>query len=111
MKKLFTNYNLDLNKNDRKILTTFLKQSFKQTEGNDKFFAESRAYASVLDKLNSGDNPVKLTKDERTRVKFQLEQNLKHLQKESAKGWFLRKWLYRSMLTQYTNLLENHFKG
>jgi hypothetical protein len=110
MKKLFTNYNLDLDKNERKILTTFLKQSFKQTESDNRFFAESRAFASVLDKLSTGEQ-VKLTRDERTRVKFQLEQNLKHLQKESNKGFFIRKWLYRSMLKQYSGLLEKHFKG
>jgi hypothetical protein len=111
MKKLFTNYNLELDKNERKILTTFLKQSLKQTTGDEKFFAETRAFSSVLDKLSSGTNPVKLTKDERTRVKFQIEQNIKHLQKESGKGMFFRKWLYRSMLKQYTSMLENHFKG
>jgi hypothetical protein len=111
MKKLFTNYNLELDKNEKKILTTFLKQSLKQTQTDEKFFGESRAFASVLDKLASGTDPVKLTKDERTRVKFQLEQNLKHLQKQSDKGWFLKKWLYKSMLTQYSSLLEKHFKG
>jgi hypothetical protein len=111
MKKLFTNYNLDLDTNERKLLGTFLKQSLKQTSTDERFFAESRAFSSVLDKLANGSEPVKLTKDERTRIKFQMEQNVKHLEKETSKGWFLKKWLYKSMLTQYRNILEKHFKG
>jgi len=111
MKKLFTNYNLDLDKNERKLLTTFLKQSLKQTEADNRFFAESKAFKSVLEKLTSNNDQVKLTKDERTRLKFQIEQNVSHLEKKSKKGWFLKKWLYRSMLNQYRNMLDNHFKG
>jgi len=52
-----------------------------------------------------------LTKDERTRLKFQLENNLKFIQKQMSKAWFIKKWLYKSMLVQYEKLLENHFKG
>jgi hypothetical protein len=111
MKKLFTNYNLDLDKNERKLLTTFLKQSLKQTEGDNRFFAETKAFKSVLDKLNNGGEEVRLTKDERTRVKYQMEQNVKHIEKQIQKGGFLKKWLYKSMLNQYRNILENHFKG
>lgn len=109
MKKLFTNYNFEFNKNERKLLTTFSKQVLKQVQGNNQYFAEERAFNSILDKLNSGDT-VKLTKDERTRLKHQLEQNVKYLRKEIDKSWFLKKWLYRSMLTQYENILDTHFK-
>jgi hypothetical protein len=111
MKKLFTNYNLDLDKNEKKLLTTFVKQSLKQTEADEKFFQESRAFRSVLEKLNNSEDQVKLTKDERTRLKYQMEQNVKHLEKQSDKGWFFKKWLYRSMLNQYRNILDKHFKG
>ncbi len=111
MKKLFTNYNLELDKNERKLLTTFLKQTLKQTQGDEKFFAENKAFNSVLDKLGTKDDQIKLTKDERTRLKFQIDQNVKHLQKEMQKGGFIKKWLYRNMLNQYSNILEKHFKG
>ena len=85
MKKLFTNYNFDFSKNEKRLISTFLK-------------------------LNSNEEQVKLTKDERTRLKFQLENNLKFIQKQMSKAWFIKKWIYKSMLLQYDNLLENHFK-
>lgn len=111
MKKLFTNYNLELNKNEKKLLGTFCKQVLKQTAGDDKFFGETKAFNSILDKLNTDNNTVKLTRDERTRLKNQLEQNIKYLKKSSAKAWFIKKWLFNSMLKQYNNILDNHFKG
>jgi len=111
MKKLFTNYNFEFEKNETRLVSTFLKQTLKQIEGDSKFFAESKAFSSILDKINSGDSPVKLTKDERTRLKFQIENNVKFLQKQMAKAWIFKKWLYKSMLKQYELLLENHFKG
>jgi len=110
MKKLFTNYNLDLDKNEKKLLTTFCKQVLKQTANDDKFFGENKAFGSILQKLNS-DGEVKLTKDERTRLKNQLEQNVKYLKKGSDKAWFIKKWLFGSMLKQYNNLLKNHFQN
>ncbi|MDR3609677.1 MAG: hypothetical protein P4L27_03875 [Ignavibacteriaceae bacterium] len=111
MKKLFTNYNFEFDKSEKRLISTFLKQSLKQIEGDNKFFAESKSFQSILDKINSNENPVKLTKDERTRLKYQIENNLKFLQKRMSKAWFIKKWLYKSMLIQYNRLLENHFKG
>jgi hypothetical protein len=111
MKKLFTNYNFDFDKNEKRLISTFLKQTLKQVEGDNKFFAESKAFNSILEKVNSYEDPVKLTKDERTRLKFQLENNLKFIQKQMSKAWFIKKWIYKSMLLQYEKLLENHFKG
>ena len=61
MKKLFTNYNFEFEKNETRLVSTFLKQTLKQIEGDSKFFAESKAFSSILDKINSGDSPVKLT--------------------------------------------------
>jgi len=110
MKKLFTNYNFEFDKNEKKLITSFCKQVLKQTEGDSKFFAESKAFKSILDKLNSNTDPVKLTKDEKIRFVHQLEQNVSFINKEMNKSWFLKKWLYRSLLSQYTNLLEKHFK-
>jgi hypothetical protein len=111
MKKLFTNYNFEFDKSEKRLISTFLKQSLKQIEGDNKFFAEAKSFSSILDKINSNEDPVKLTKDERTRLKYQIENNLKFLQKRMSKAWFIKKWLYKSMLIQYDKLLENHFKG
>ena len=111
MKKLFTNYNFEFDKSEKRLISTFLKQSLKQIEGDNKFFAEAKSFNSILDKINSNEDPVKLTKDERTRLKYQIENNLKFLQKRMSKAWFIKKWLYKSMLIQYDKLLENHFKG
>lgn len=110
MKKLFTNYNFEFNKNERKILKTFCNQNLKQIQGDNKYFSEIRIFNSLIDKLNSDAETIKLTKDERTRLKYQLEENVKYLKKKMQKGWFLKKWLYKSMLTQYENIVENHFE-
>jgi hypothetical protein len=111
MKKLFTNYNFEFDKNERKILKTFCNQNLKQIQGDNKYFSEVKVFNSIVDKLNQDTEVIKLTKDERTRLKYQLEENVKFLDKKMKKSWFLKKWLYRSMLAQYENILENHFKG
>ena len=77
MKKLFTNYNYDFDKNEKKLLATFCKQTLKQTEGDSKFFAESKAFKSLLEKLKIDSDSVKLTKDESRYVKFEIIMNSK----------------------------------
>lgn len=111
MKKLFTNYNFEFDKNEKRLLNTFLKQTLKQISGDSKFFAEEKSFRTILDKLDSNTDQVKLTKDELTRLKFQLENNLKYIKKQMEKAWFLKKWLYKSMQKQYENIIANHFKG
>ena len=111
MKKLFTNYNFTFDKNDKRILTSFCKQVIKQFEGEEKYFMETRAFNSILDKLNNNSESIKLTKDERTRLVNQLEENVKYLDKKITKSWIFKKWLYKSLHSQYENLLEKHFKG
>jgi len=110
MKKLFTNYNFEFDKNERKLITNFSKQVIKQVSGDNKFFAEEKAFKSIIEKLNQNDNVIKLTKDERTRLVHQLKQNSDFMKKEMKKSWFLKKWLYKSLFNQYDNLLEKHFK-
>ena len=110
MKKLFTNYNFEFNKNEKKILTTFCKQTLKQVEGDNKFFAEAKTFNSLVSKLSDSSDVIKLTKDERTKLKFQLEQNVKYLKGQLKKSWFLKKWMYKSMLNQYEVILVNHFR-
>lgn len=111
MKKLFTNYNFEFDKNEKKLLTTFSKQVLKQVSGDNRYFAEIKAFNSILDKLSASADSVKLTKDERTRLMNQLNENVKFLQKETASSWFIKKWIYRSMLKQYESIMENHFRG
>ncbi len=110
-KKLFTNYNLELDKNEKKLLASFCKQALKQFEGNNEYFKEAKAFNSVFTKLNSGDEIIKLTKDEKTRIRHQLRENINHLQKEMKSSWFIKKWMVKSLYNQYKNLFENHLKG
>jgi len=111
MKKLFTNYNFEFDKNEKKLLATFCKQTLKQIEGDNKFFAETRAFNSILEKLNSSSESFKLTKEERTRLVHQLTENVKFLKKDLPKVGFIKKFLYKSMIKQYDNILEKHFKN
>lgn len=110
MKKLFTNYNFEFDKNEKKILKTFCNQNLKQIEGDNKYFAEIKVFRSLLEKLSSDVEVIKLTKDERTRIKFSIEQNIEHIKKEIKKSWVFKKWLYKSMLVQYESIIDNHFK-
>lgn len=109
MKKLFTNYNFEFNNNEKKLLTTFCKQTLKQIEGDNRFFSENKVFSSILSKLTSGSNSVKLTKEERTRLLHQLKQNTEFLEKQVKKSWFIKKWIYKSLYNQYENILKNHF--
>ncbi len=111
MKKLFANYNFEFSGNEKKLLSTFCKQTLKQTEGDNKFFAENKAFSSILTKLQNSDDVVRLTKDEKTRLVHQLKQNTEFLEKKMKKSWFIKKWIYKSLCNQYENILEKHFSG
>lgn len=111
MKPLFRNYNFEFSKNDKKILITFSKQVLKQIQGNNQFFQEERAFNSILEKLNQSSETVKLTKDEYFRIKNQLNENVKFLKKEIPKVWFIKKWLYKSLVNQYSALVNNYFSN
>ncbi len=110
-KQLFTNYNFEFDKNEKKIVQSFCKQVLKQVQGNNKFFGEEKAFNSILNKINSGEETIKFTKDEKIRFTNQLRQNIDYIKKEMNKSWFIKKWLMKSLNSQYTNLYENHFKG
>lgn len=110
MKKLFANYNFDFDKNEKKLLINFCKQALKQMSRDDKFFAEQKAFNSIITKLNEADGTVKFTKDEKIRLTHQLKQNSEFMKKEMKRSWFFKKWLYKSLYNQYDNLLEKHFK-
>ena len=110
MKKLFTNYNFEFSKDEKKLLTTFCKQTLKQVEGDNRYFAEAKSFNSLLKKLSGSEDAIKLTKEELTKLKFQLEYNVKYLNDQISKSWFIKKWMYRSMVSQYENILETHFR-
>ncbi len=110
MKKLFQNYKYEFTKNEKKLLSSFCKQSLKQMEGNNQYFAETKAFNSILTKINSENETIKLTKDEKTRLTFQMKQNVDHIQKQMNNSWFIKKWMMSSLYNQYNNLLNTHFK-
>ena len=110
MKKLFTNYNFEFNKNEKKLITTFCKQVLKQLD-SEQHFGEIKAFNSIIEKLNGDADSVKLTKDEKIRFSNNLKQNIDYIKKQMDKSWFFKKWLMKSLFKQYSNLYENHFKG
>jgi hypothetical protein len=111
MKKLFTNYNFEFNKNEKKLISSFCKQALKQMGNDNQYFAETKAFNSILEKLNGDSEIVKLTKDEKIRLTNNIIQNVDYLKKQMDKSWFLKKWLMKSLYNQYVNIYDNHFKG
>lgn len=110
MKPLFKNYDYDFNNNEKKVLITFCKQSIKQIEGDSRLFAELNTFKSLLGKLQSGEPSIRLTKDEKNKLEVLLKQNIKYLKEQAAKSWFLKRWMFKSLYTQYENIVANHFK-
>lgn len=104
-KKLFQNYEFEFDKNENKIILSFAKQAVKQMETDDRLAKEVRIFNSVISKLNSNKDKVKLTKEEKTKLLFQLNENVKHLQSKVDKAWFLTKWFYKNMLNQYQSII------
>ncbi len=111
MKKLFTNYNFEFNKNEKKLITSFCKQAIKQIGSDNQYFGEVKAFNSILEKLNENAESIKLTKDEKIRLTNNIKQNIDYLKKQMDKSWFLKKWLMKSLYNQYADIYENHFKG
>lgn len=106
MKKLFKNYEFEFDNNQKKIITSFSKQAVKQMESDERFARDVNIFKAIIDKFNSTDEKVKLTKEEKTRLSFQLKENTKHLEKKVKSSWFLTKWFYKNMLNQYNNILS-----
>ena len=67
MKKLFANYNFEFDKNERKLISSFCKQALKQLGDEKQHFGEIKAFNSIIEKLNTDSETVKLTKDEKIR--------------------------------------------
>jgi len=111
MKKLFKNYTYDFDKNEAKLLTSFCKQAIDQMKDNQDFYKDVKAFESIREKIAEDSSEVKLTKDEKTRLVHQLTQNRNHIKTTMERSGFLKKWFYKSMLTQYQNLLGTHFSN
>jgi hypothetical protein len=109
-KSLFKNYTYQFDKNERKILLTFCKTIMKQMAADEKFFMDVKTFNSIIDKLNDPNDEVKFTKDEKTKLVFRLKENVTHMSKQINKGFFIKRWFYKSVYNQYNNMLENHFK-
>ncbi len=110
-KKLFKNYNYDLDKNELKVISNFCKQAINQMQADERFYADVKAFSSIQDKINEGNEILKLSKDESIRLTRQLKENTKQLKIKLGKSNFLTKWLYKTMYSQYNNLLQNHFEN
>ena len=76
---------------------------------DDKFFQEVNSFQSIVTKLSADTEEVKLSKQEKTRLVLQLEENAKFLKQKMSKSWFVKKWLYNTMYKQYNNILSQHF--
>ena len=109
MKKLFKNYSYEFDKNEAKIISNFCKQAINQMSGNQDFYKDVKAFESIREKILENPSEVKMTKDEKTRLVHQLTQNRNHLKTTMDKSNFIKKWFYKSMYMQYSNLIESHF--
>lgn len=110
MKKGFRNYNFEFDKNEIRMLTTLSKQVLKQVEGKKDYYRIERAFAGILEKLNSGEDVVRLTKDEYTQIALHLRENIKFFAEKIKKSWFFMKWFYKPLMTQYQTIYDTHFK-
>lgn len=108
-KKLFKNYTYEFDSSEKKVLSTFCKQALSQMSGDEKFYREAKVFQSLVDKLNSGEDQIKLTKEEATKLSLHLRENAKNLGQQIEKSWFIKKWLMKSMNKQYQNILATHF--
>ncbi len=105
-RKLFKSYEFEFDSNQKKVITSFAKQSLKQMSGDDRLTREVKTFESIVQKLESSSAKIKFTKDEKTKLTFQLKENVKHLKKKMDEAWFLTRWFYKNMYTQYKNILQ-----
>lgn len=110
-KPLFKNYSFNFDKNEKKLLINFCKSILKQMSSDSNFLNDVRSFNSIIEKLSDNSEETKFTKDEKTKLVFRLKENTEHLKKQLKNSWFIKRWLYKSVFSQYENLLENHFKN
>jgi hypothetical protein len=108
-KPLFKNYTYTFQKHESKLLINFCKTVLKQMSADEKFFQDVRSFTTVLEKLKSGDTEIKFTKEEKTKLAFRLKENRDNMKKEIKKGFFIRRWIYKSAYNQFVSIIDNHF--
>ena len=109
MAKGFRNYNFEFDKNEKKILVSLCKKVVKEVQGKKDYYRIERAFTGMLEKLNSGEEPVRLTKDEYIQMSMNLRENVKFMNDKMKNTWFLMRWIYKSMVMQYSNIYEKYF--
>lgn len=112
MKLQFKNYNLNLDKVERKFLIQYCKQTLNQLPQKQEYFQIARIFESILNKLsNTSDNEtIKLTKEEFTKFEYTLKENLKLLNNQLQKAGFFRRLFLKPVIKQYSAIVEKHFK-
>ncbi|MFH0733545.1 MAG: hypothetical protein V1773_03115 [bacterium] len=108
-KPLFKNYTYSFDKNETKLLINFCNQAVKQMQTDQRFVLDIKSFNSIVDKLQTDSSNVKLTKDEQKRLVGQLKENKKYIESQMAKSWFFKRWLLKTLLVQYNNIISSHF--
>ncbi len=108
-KQLFKNYTYSFDKNESKLLLNFCNQAVKQMQTDQRFVLDIKSFNSIIEKLHADPNNVKLTKDEQKRLVGQLKENIKYIEAQMSKSWFLKRWLLKTLLIQYKNIISSHF--
>jgi len=108
-KQLFKNYNFEFDPNEKKVLKNFCKQALGQMTGDDRFIREVNIFTSLQNKLNSTEEVIKLTKEEKTKLVLQLKENIKYLKDKMDNSWFIKRWFFNSVYKQYNSILTKHF--
>lgn len=108
-KPLFKNYTFTFQKHEQKLLLNFCKTIVKQMSTDERFFQDVRTFKNILEKLQSGDYEIKFTKDEKLKLAFRLKENRDNMKKELKKGFFIKRWIYKSAYNQFDSIIENHF--
>ena len=108
MAKGFRNYNFEFDKNEKKFLVSLCNKVVKEVQGKKDYYKIERAFAGMLEKLNSGEDTVKLTKDEYIQMSMNLRENVKFMNNKMKNTWFLMRWIYKSMVMQYSNIYEKY---
>ena len=97
-KKLFKNYSFEFDKNEKKVISSFCKQVIKQMEGDERFYKDVKSFNSIIDKLDSTEEAVKLTKEEKTKLVLQFKENVKYLKKKMDESWIFKRWFYKACI-------------
>ena len=110
-KALFRNYNFEFDKNEKKVIKNFCKQAVSQMQSDERFYKDIKVFNSIIEKIDEGSEEIKLTKDETMRLTLQIKENVKHLTTKVKSSNIFTRWLYKSALKQYNQILNTHFSG